>query len=55
VVLPGVTVGEGAVIGSGGVVTRSIEPWTINVGSPARPVKQRPSETILRYARQLGY
>jgi acetyltransferase-like isoleucine patch superfamily enzyme len=55
VVLPGVTVGEGAVIGAGSVVTGSIEPWTINVGVPARPVKRRPSETILRYAKQLGY
>lgn len=55
VVMPGVTIGDGAVIGAGGVVTGPIEPWTINVGVPARPVKRRPSETILRYARKLGY
>jgi galactoside O-acetyltransferase len=55
VVMPGVTIGDGAVIGAGSVVTGSIEPWTINVGVPARPVKRRPSETILRYARKLGY
>lgn len=55
VVLPGVTIGEGAVIGAGSVVTASIEPWTINVGVPARPVKRRPSETILSYAQKLGY
>jgi galactoside O-acetyltransferase len=54
VVLAGVTVGAGAVIGAGGVVTEDIEPWTINVGCPARPVKSRPSETILKSARSLG-
>jgi acetyltransferase-like isoleucine patch superfamily enzyme len=54
VVLAGVTIGTGAVVGAGGVVTEDIEPWTINVGCPARPVKNRPSKTILEYARSLG-
>lgn len=54
VVLPGLKLGAGAVVGAGSVVTSDLEPWTINVGAPARPVKQRPSETIVRYARQLG-
>lgn len=50
VVHPDVTIGAGAVVGSGAVVTRDVEPWTINVGIPARPVGQRESETILRFA-----
>jgi acetyltransferase-like isoleucine patch superfamily enzyme len=54
VVLAGVTIGTGAVVGAGGVVTDDLEPWTINVGCPARPVKSRPSKTILEYARRLG-
>jgi galactoside O-acetyltransferase len=41
IVHPGVTVGEGAVVGSGAVVTRDLEPWTINLGSPARAVGGR--------------
>jgi len=41
VVHPGVTIGEGAVVGSGSVVTGDLAPWTINVGSPARPVGTR--------------
>jgi acetyltransferase-like isoleucine patch superfamily enzyme len=55
VVLAGVTIGTGAVVGAGGVVTEDLEPWTINVGCPARPVKSRPSTTILEHARSLGF
>ena len=53
VVLPGVTIGIGAVVGAGGVVTGDLEPWTINVGAPARAVKKRPAKRILEYARRL--
>jgi galactoside O-acetyltransferase len=42
VVLPGVTLGEGAVAGAGSVVTGDLEPWTVYVGTPARPVRARP-------------
>jgi putative colanic acid biosynthesis acetyltransferase WcaF len=38
---PGVTVGEHSVIGAGTVVTRSVPPWSIMYGNPARIVKQR--------------
>jgi len=55
IVLPGVTVGTGAVLGAGAVAGKDLEPWTIYVGSPARPVKSRPSETILARARSLGF
>ena len=42
IVHPGVTVGEGAIIGSNSLVLKDIEPWTINVGSPTRILKKRP-------------
>jgi len=42
VVHPGVTIGEGAIIGSNSLVLKDIEPWTINVGSPTRVMKMRP-------------
>lgn len=39
---PGVTVGEGAIVGARGVVTRSIESWSIVAGNPARAIGRRP-------------
>lgn len=53
VVLPGVTIREGSVVGAGSIVVHDTEPWTICVGAPARPVKQRPKEKITELARQL--
>ena len=46
VVLPGVTIGEGAAIGANSLVTKDCEPWTIYLGSPARPYKRRPETQI---------
>lgn len=40
IIMPGVTVGEGAMIGAGSVVTKDVPAWTIAVGSPAKVVKQ---------------
>lgn len=38
-VLPGVTVGEGAIVGAGSLVSRDIPAWTIATGRPAKVVK----------------
>jgi galactoside O-acetyltransferase len=46
VILPDVHIGEGAVVGANSLVTRDCEPWTIYAGSPAKPIKARPSERI---------
>jgi len=40
-VLPGVTIGDGSIIGANSVVTRDIPPFSIAVGTPARVVKAR--------------
>jgi len=42
VILPGVSIGEGAVIAAGAVVTRDVEPFAIMAGVPARKVADRP-------------
>jgi len=38
VILPGITIGERAMIGAGAVVTKSVQPCTIVVGNPARVI-----------------
>ena len=44
-VLPGVTIGKGAIIGSNSVVTKDIPANTIAVGSPAKVIKKYNFET----------
>lgn len=41
IIMPGVTIGDGAVIAAGSVVTRDVEPYTIVAGSPARKIGER--------------
>ena len=40
-VLPGVSLGDGAVLGLAGVATKSLEPWQVYAGNPAKPLKRR--------------
>jgi acetyltransferase-like isoleucine patch superfamily enzyme len=40
-VVDGVTIGRGSVIGAGAVVTTDIPPYSIAVGTPAKPIKDR--------------
>jgi galactoside O-acetyltransferase len=44
IILKGVTIGEGAIIGAGSVVTRDIPAWTIAGGNPAKVIKEIPDE-----------
>lgn len=41
IILHGVDIGRGAVVGAGSVVTKSVPPYTIVVGNPARAVAHR--------------
>jgi acetyltransferase-like isoleucine patch superfamily enzyme len=49
-VLPGVTLGEGSIVGANSLVTKDTEPWMIYGGSPARPLKKRDKTRILESA-----
>jgi acetyltransferase-like isoleucine patch superfamily enzyme len=42
IILKGVTIGEGAIIGAGSVVTKDVPPFVIAVGNPARIIAQMP-------------
>lgn len=55
VVMPGITLGEGSVVGANSLITKDTEPWTIYVGSPAKPVKIRPKDKMIEFAKKLGY
>jgi maltose O-acetyltransferase len=50
-ILPGVTVGRGAVVATGAVVTKDVAPYMLVGGVPAKPIRERSHD--LRY--RLGY
>lgn len=50
IILPGVKIGEGAVVASGAIVTKDVEPWTVVAGIPARIIGKREKK-----AYQYGY
>lgn len=45
-IMPGVTIGEGAIVGAGSLVTKDVPAWTIATGRPAKVVKQIPKREI---------
>ncbi|MCL4152751.1 UNVERIFIED_CONTAM: hypothetical protein GTU68_022573 [Idotea baltica] len=46
-IMPGVNIGDGAIIATGATVTKDVEPYTIVGGNPAQPIKKRfPQEQI---------
>jgi acetyltransferase-like isoleucine patch superfamily enzyme len=40
IVLRGVSLGQGAIVGAGSVVTENVPPWTLVAGNPARPIRE---------------
>ncbi|KAH0440417.1 hypothetical protein CcaCcLH18_02441 [Colletotrichum camelliae] len=43
IILPGVTIGKGSTIGAGSIVTKSIPPYSVAMGAPAKVVKKLPT------------
>ncbi len=47
VLLPGVKIGDGAVVAAGSVVTRAVEPYAVAAGVPARTIRMRFPENVV--------
>jgi len=47
-ILPGAKISDGAVIGACSVVTKTIPPFSVAVGIPAKPIKKRFSEEVIK-------
>jgi UDP-2-acetamido-3-amino-2,3-dideoxy-glucuronate N-acetyltransferase len=45
VILCGITIGEGAFVGAGSVVTKDVEPYTVVAGNPARVLRKLSPES----------
>ncbi|MGB3844255.1 MAG: type B chloramphenicol O-acetyltransferase [Sphingopyxis sp.] len=55
VVMPGVRIGDGAVIGTRAVVTRDVEPYTIVGGNPAAPIRKRFDDRRIALLLEMGW
>lgn len=47
-IMPGLTIGEGAIIAAGSIVTRDVAPYTIVGGNPACEIKKRFSDDTIQ-------
>jgi len=46
IILPGVTIGRGAVVGAGAVVSKNVEPYAIVAGNPAKPIDKKRTDDL---------
>jgi virginiamycin A acetyltransferase len=54
-VLPGVTIGDGAIVAARAVVSRDVPPYAIVAGNPARVVKMRFDEATVSRLLAVGW
>ena len=53
--LPGVKVGDGAIIGANSVVREDIEPYTVVIGNPARELRKRFDNEMIEILEKLKW
>ncbi|OJU48061.1 MAG: chloramphenicol acetyltransferase [Bacteroidales bacterium 45-6] len=46
-IMPGVIIGDGAIIGANSVVAKSVDPYTIVAGNPAKPIRKRFDDELI--------
>lgn len=54
-IMGGVTIGDGAVVAAGAVVTKNVEPYSIVAGVPARVIKKRFSSDLIKILMDLKW
>ena len=54
-ILPGVHIGDGAIIGANSVVGNNVDPYTIVVGNPARPIRKRFDDELIDIMEKLKW
>ena len=55
VILPGVRIGDGAIIGASSVVARDIEPYTVCAGNPAKRIRKRFDDELTALLKELRW
>lgn len=55
ILLPGIKIGNGAIIGAGSIVTRSIDPYSIVAGVPAEIIKKRFTKDIIQLLEEIKW
>ncbi len=54
-IMPGITIGDGAIIAANSTVTRNIDPYTIVGGNPAKEIKKRFPENTTQKPLQIKW
>ena len=54
-IMPGINIGDGAIIATNAVVTKNVEPYTIVGGNPAKLIRKRFSDEVINLLLELQW